>query len=84
MVRQGSIRACCGQCCTSFGGVVSKFGWLELVDSKDRAWRPCFTRHDGVSGHTGVPSDQTDFNEKATCSAFRICRRPAARGGRMT
>ena len=22
MVRQGSIRACCGQCCPSFGGAV--------------------------------------------------------------
>ena len=51
VLRQASGPAC-GQCCTSFGGAVGRSGWLELVDSKDRAWRPCFTRHHGVSGHT--------------------------------
>jgi hypothetical protein len=27
-------------------------GWLELVDSKDRAWSPCFARYHDLSGHT--------------------------------
>ena len=35
-----------------FGCAVGRSGWLELVDSKDQAWSPCFARYHDLSGHT--------------------------------